>query len=79
MTGYDDPIKLTIHYTGKRFDDHTVPVTLLEDLGTIQEMILEVASEIFKRKSGTKGSRRDSGKVAASDWSPSRRGPRSST
>lgn len=54
MTGYDDPIKLTIHYTGKRFDDHTVPVTLLEDLGTIQEMILEVASEIFKRKSGTK-------------------------
>ncbi len=54
MTGYEDPIKLTIHYTGKRFDDHSVPVTLLEDLSTIQEMILEVASRIFKKKYGAK-------------------------
>lgn len=32
---------------GKRFEDHTVPVSLLEDFSALEELIIEVSKQIF--------------------------------
>ena len=49
MSRYDDQETLKIHYTGKRFDDHSMPFDMLDDLNSIEGMILDVASEIYKK------------------------------
>lgn len=34
---------LTPRLTGKRFDDHTIPLDLLEDFAALEEFFIEVA------------------------------------
>lgn len=38
---------LTPRLTGKRFDDHTIPLDLLEDFAALEELIIEVAKWIY--------------------------------
>ena len=35
---------------GKRFDDHAIPVELLEDFGVLQELIFEIAKDIYLKQ-----------------------------
>ncbi len=45
--------RLEIRFEGKRFDGHTIPLRLVDDLKTVNEMILDVACSIYKERNGT--------------------------
>lgn len=43
-----------IRFTGRRFQNHSLPLELIGDLELINDMILDAASEIYKDKTGAK-------------------------
>ena len=43
----DSKVFLAPKFTGKRFEDHTLPVELLEDFTAIEELIFELAKRIY--------------------------------
>lgn len=47
-----EPVKpfISPHLTGKRFDDHTIPLELLEDFAAFEELLIEVAKWIYLKE-----------------------------
>jgi len=41
---------ISIIFDGKRFDNHTIPLSMLSDLSTIDKMVTDVASHIYLKK-----------------------------
>lgn len=46
----DEEKKLDIRYEGDRFSSHAIPLSLIDDLKSINAMILDVACEIYREK-----------------------------
>lgn len=46
--------RLDIHYSGERFSNMSMPLNMLGDLTIINDMILELASEIYKKEHGAR-------------------------
>jgi hypothetical protein len=40
--------------TGKRFDDHSIPLELLEDFAAFEEFLIEMAKVVYLEKNGTR-------------------------
>ena len=41
-------------FSGQRFEDHTLPFEILEDLSVYQDLLLQVAKDIYYKKNGNK-------------------------
>lgn len=54
MQPSDEEKKLEIRYEGDRFSSHAIPLSLIDDLKSINAMILDVACEIYRDKHKTK-------------------------
>lgn len=50
----DEEKKLDIRYEGDRFSNHAIPLSLIDDLKSVNAMILDVACEIYRRRHKTK-------------------------
>lgn len=50
----DEEKKLEIRYEGDRFSKHTIPLSLMDDLKSVNAMILDIACEIYRKKHETK-------------------------
>ena len=48
-----EPEVLDIHYTGRRFDRMSVPLNMLADLTTLNDLILDLACEIYRERNHT--------------------------
>ena len=45
-----EKIFLTPKLEGHRFDDHTLPVSMLEDFSAFEELVFELAKKIYLEK-----------------------------
>lgn len=48
-----EPEMLDIHYTGRRFDKTSIPLNMLGDLSTLNDLVLDLASEIYRKTNKT--------------------------